>query len=886
MAKRIFELARELGVQSKVVLAKCRAEGLDIKNHMSTLSAGLEATISDWFSEGVHKTAVETAQHVDLGFARKAAKAARKRRRKKADKPTEAAAEEIIEPQADQPVPAASAAETAAEEQPAQAAPLAEEPLAEIAEVQADQPRPEEPPADQVQPPEEPESPQEPEPQPEKKQVTPAGPQVVPAPAKLQGPRVVRVEKPDFIDRPPPRRRPPVVLTRPEPAAPVPLKREGKEGDGRAAKKHAKRRSPRRKRGRTADSGEKLKEWRNRDLMEREARLAAASGGGLRRHRATVSRKGDIGAGAKLGQVEIDEPITIKKLSAETGVKSALIIRKLMEAGTLLTINSGITSQQAEAAVLEFGIELVIRRDKTAEEKVLEKLDEREKGNAASRAPVVTFLGHVDHGKTSLLDKIRNTVVAEGEAGGITQHIGATRYDSGDRHVVFLDTPGHEAFTAMRARGANMTDVVVLVVAADDGIMPQTIEAISHARAANVPIVVALNKIDVPNANIQRVMGQLAERDLSPQEWGGQTEVIQTNAISGDGIDSLVETLSLEAELLELTSEPDAPARGFVMEAEMDPGKGVIARLLVRDGTLRIGDSVLAGSSFGRVRRMLNDRGNVITEAPPSTPVEISGLDQVPEAGDRFYAVADMDMARAAAAERREQLRAQSLAAVPERTLESLIGQIEAGQVNKLSLIIKADVQGSIEALLGSLEKLGTDEVQVEIIHAAVGGISTGDVALAEASGAVIIGFNVVAGAATRHEADARGVDIRRYRVIYNIIDDIRRMLEEGLAPEIREEIIGRAQVRQTFKVSRIGTVAGCIVTDGTISRNAKVRITRDDIVIEDERSLDSLRRFKDDVRDVRSGMECGLKLAGYDDIKEGDILEFYQRVEVARKLQ
>jgi len=868
LAKRVFELARELDVQSKAVLEKCRAEGIDIKNHMSTLSAGLEATISEWFSDGEPKTAVEVTEHVDLAKARKAAK---KRRRKKAKEPEE------------ELPPPAEVVEKKVESRPPEApAPVAEATVAETTE----QPPPEPPVVKKEKAASGEEAP--PDAGAKTKEVKPAGPQVVPAPAKLQGPRVVRVEKPDIVSRPP-RRRAPVVLTRPEPPAPAPVKREGREGEEREgpARKRPKRRSPRRRSGRTAESGEKLKEWRNRDLLEREERLAAATGGGLRRRRAAVSRRGGEQAQAiATGGVEINEPITVKKLSAATGLKSASIIKKLMELGTMVTINSVITSEQAEAAVQDFGMELIIRRDKTAQEKLLEKLEARKKGQTASRAPVVTFLGHVDHGKTSLLDKIRDTAVAEGEAGGITQHIGATRYDVGDRHVVFLDTPGHEAFTAMRARGANMTDVVVLVVAADDGVMPQTVEAVSHARAAGVPIVVALNKIDVPNANVQRVLGQLAEHGLAPQEWGGQTEVIRTSAVTGEGIDHLVETLSLEAELLELAAEPDAPASGFVMEAEMDPGKGVVARLLVRDGTLRVGSPILAGSSFGRVRDILDDRGRSITQAPPSTPVEVSGLNEVPEAGDRFYAVADLDQARAAASERREQLRAKSLAAVPERTLEGLIGQIEAGQINKLSLIVKADVQGSIEALLGSLEKLGTDEVQVEIIHAAVGGISTGDVALAEASDAVIIGFNVVAGPVARQQAEAAGVDIRLYRVIYSIIDDIRGMLEEGLTPEIREETTGRAEVRQTFRVSRVGTVAGCHVTDGLVSRNSMVRITRGDIVIEDERSLESLRRFKDDVREVRAGMECGLKIAGYDDIKEGDILEFYQRIEVARKLR
>ncbi|MGB2824875.1 MAG: translation initiation factor IF-2, partial [Phycisphaerae bacterium] len=656
-------------------------------------------------------------------------------------------------------------------------------------------------------------------------------------------------------------------------------------------RKKGKRRSPRRRSttGRSADSGagERLKEWRERDLQERSARLAAAAGGGLRRHRASVSRK-DLGLGGpavKAGRVEIVEPISVKSLSAATGLKSAVIIRKLMERGTLATVNQTVGVELAEAIIADFDIELVVRRAKTAEEELVERLAAREVGGKQPRAPVVTFLGHVDHGKTSLLDRIRHTAVAPGEAGGITQHIGAYRYDMEDKHVVFLDTPGHEAFTAMRARGANMTDVVVLVVAADDGVMPQTVEAISHARAAEVPIVVALNKIDVPNANVQRAMGQLAEKKLQPREWGGDIEVIQTSAETGQGIGELVEVLSLEAELLELTAEPHAPATGYVIEAEMDPGRGALARLLIRNGTLKVGNILLAGRGYGRIRQIKDDKGKEIDQAGPSTPVEVAGLDEAPAAGDRFYIVHDIDDARQVAEDRRQRARAEHLGTSTRVTLEGLLSQIEAGEVSEVPLIVKADVQGSIEALRGSLEKLSTGEIRVNILHAAVGGISTGDVTLAEASGAIIIGFNVVPDAAARQLAERAGVDIRAYRVIYDIVDDMRSVLEGGLAPEIREETLGRAEVRQVFKVSRVGSIAGCYVTDGLVSRSCLVRITRDNIVVEDERSLDSLRRFKDDAREVRAGLECGLKISGYDDIKEGDILEFYQKVEVARKL-
>jgi len=867
LAARVFELARELDVTSKAVLAKCRAEHLEIKNHMSSLSAGQEATIREWFSGGAGGTAVETAEQVDLQKARREAK---KRRRKKLQAEQQVAAE--VAEQAPAEVAEAAEAPTAAvAELPEVETPAAEQ-LADEAEKIAEA----QPPAKQAKPPEA-----------KKEVIKPAGPQVVPKPAELKGPRVVRVVKPDTVR--PPRRRGALISEAVGPPTlgipPKPGSRVGEEEKG-FGRKRSKRRSPRRRPGRTADSGERLREWRDTDLAERSQRLAAAAGGGLRRRRASVSRKALVpGASVKAGPVALEEPITIKSLSAATGVKSARIIRKLMDMSVMATLNQVIDREQAEAVMAEYEIELEIRRASTPEEELLKKLSSRPKGETAPRAPVVTFLGHVDHGKTSLLDKIRQTSVVDGEAGGITQHIGAYRYDKGNTHVVFLDTPGHEAFTAMRARGANMTDVVVLVIAADDGVMPQTVEAISHAKAAGVPIVVALNKIDLPSADVQRAMRQLAEQDLQPREWGGQVEVVQTSATTGEGIETLVETLSLEAEMLELRGATDAAASGFVVEARMDPGLGVLATLLVLDGTLHAGDVLLAGRGYGRVRQMLDDRGRSVSAAGPATPVEVAGLDEVPQAGSRFYVVDSIDQAREVAEDSRRQARSASLTAAPQRTMEGLLSRIEAGEINELTLILKADVQGSIEALVAALDRLGTDEVRVNILHAAVGGISTGDVALAEASEAIIIGFNVVPDTAARQLAESEGVDIRLYHVIYEVMQDVRRALEQGLAPEVREETLGRANVRQIFRVSRVGTIAGCLVTDGVANRNAKVRIIRDNVIIEDNRNLDSLRRFKEDAREVRAGLECGIKIAGYDDIKEGDVLEFWRQIEVARTL-
>ncbi|MDY6913389.1 MAG: translation initiation factor IF-2 [Planctomycetota bacterium] len=860
MATRVFELARKLGVGSKDVLTKCRAEGLDIKNHMTTLSAGLEATISEWFSESASGTAIETTEHVDLDKVRAKAE---KRRRRKPKKPKTQPAEEVAD--VEKTEPAAEEAEAAE----------AETPVAEVGAAEAEQPAATEVEAEPAEAP-----PEKPKPA----VVGPAGPQVVPAPAKMQGPRVVRVERPDKLAPPPRRRTPPPVSTGPSIVYGAPKRAKVPLQPEEPTRRKGKRRSPRRRGGRSADSGEKLREWRDQDLAERSERLAVASGGGLRRHRASVSRKvGDTGPSIKTGQVEIDEPITIKSLSAATGIKSVAIIKKLMEMNVPASVNQVIDRELAEMVVLDYDIELAVRQATTAETALFKKLKARPETQKTPRAPVVTMLGHVDHGKTSLLDTIRGTTVVAGEAGGITQHIGAYRYDKDNKQVVFLDTPGHEAFTAMRARGANMTDVVVLVVAADDGVMPQTVEAINHAKAAGVPVVVALNKIDVPNANIQRALGQLAEHDLQSREWGGDIELIQTSAETGEGIDNLVEILSLEAELLELTAETDAPASGYVIEAEMDPTRGALVRLLVLNGTLSLGDTVLAGMSYGRVRQMVDSHGRSVTEVGPSTPVEIVGLDDVPQAGDRFYVADDLDLVRAVAEQRREQARTKHLAPREKMTVESLLGQIEAGESNELPLIIKADVQGSVEALRGSLQKLNTDEARLNILHSAVGGISTGDVGLAEASNAIIIGFNVVPDAAARQLAEAKNVDIRRYRVIYDIIKDVRKAMEEGLAPEIREEILGRAEVRQVFQISRLGTVAGCLVSDGLAQRNAKVRIIRDNVVVEDNRTLDSLKRFKDDAREVRAGIECGIKIAGYNDVKKDDIIEFYQQVEVAR---
>ncbi|MBN2582604.1 MAG: translation initiation factor IF-2 [Planctomycetes bacterium] len=610
---------------------------------------------------------------------------------------------------------------------------------------------------------------------------------------------------------------------------------------------------------------------------------------GERRRRVRTERKKRADEAAAKGHaVEIEEPITVKSLCSAIGVQAGPMISHLMRRGMMISINEAISAELAEEVAVEFGVELKVKAALDIEEAIKAEVDAMDgpttEPHDAARAPVVTFLGHVDHGKTSLMDCIRSTHVVDGESGGITQHIGAYHVDIGERGVTFLDTPGHEAFTAMRARGAKVTDIVVLVVAADDGIMPQTEEAINHARAAEVPIVVALNKVDLPNANVQRVLGQLAERDLVPEQWGGKTIVVETSATTGLGIDTLLESLQLEAELLELKADPTRPARGAVIEAEMREGLGAVLNLLVQDGVLRVGDILLGGLAVGRVRAMTDDKGRTIDEAGPSMPVSVSGLSVLPDAGDQFYVFKDLQKAREFADQRHVRERQESLATRKHVTLEDLFEQMEAQEVSELRVIIKADVQGSVEVLKQSVGDFKHPEVKVKVLHAAVGAINESDVLLADASDAVVIGFHVIVDTVARALAEQKGVDIRLYSVIYQVLDDLKMALEGMLAPETKQEIVGHVVVRQTFKVSRLGTIAGCYVTDGVIRRTNTVRVSRQGVVVH-EGQLDSLKRFKDDGREVSAGMECGLKLIGFDDVKIDDVIEAIQTVQIKRKL-
>lgn len=581
-------------------------------------------------------------------------------------------------------------------------------------------------------------------------------------------------------------------------------------------------------------------------------------------------------------EVHVPETITVADLAHKMAVKAAEVIKVLMNLGQMVTINQVLDQETAMIVVEELGHTAIAAKLDDPEAFLMDEAAQEDVPELP-RAPVVTVMGHVDHGKTSLLDYIRRAKVASGEAGGITQHIGAYSVGTPNGKITFLDTPGHEAFTAMRARGAQVTDIVILVVAADDGVMPQTREAIHHAKDAGVPIVVAINKIDKPEANPERVKQELVAEEVVPEEYGGDSPFVPVSAKTGQGIDDLLENVLLQAEILELKAPVDAPAKGVVIEARLDKGRGPVATLLVRSGTLRRGDIVLAGSSYGRVRAMLDENGKAITEAGPSVPVEIQGLTEVPAAGDEMLVLSDERKAREIALFRQGKYRDVKLARQQAAKLESMFENLGEG-TQTLPLIIKTDVQGSQEALANSLLKLSTDEVRVQVVHAGVGGISESDVNLAIAAGAVIIGFNVRADQGARRLAENNGVDIRYYNIIYDAVDEVKAAMSGMLAPEKREEVTGLAEIRQIFSVSRIGNIAGCMVLEGVVRRDSQVRVLRDNVV-QWTGQIDSLRRFKDDVREVKAGFDCGITLRGYNDIKVGDHLEFFEVREIARTL-
>ena len=600
------------------------------------------------------------------------------------------------------------------------------------------------------------------------------------------------------------------------------------------------------------------------------------------RHKKSETQKKTVKIPERKKAITIGEITTVKELSEKTGISVANIIKQLMQLGIMATINQEIDYDTALLVANEFGVDPELKATKKFED-ILSELDEEDDPEKlVKRAPVVTVMGHVDHGKTSLLDAIRNTTVTEEEAGGITQHIGAYTIKVNTKFVTFLDTPGHEAFTSMRARGAQVTDLAILVVAADDGVMPQTVEAINHAKSANVPIIVAINKIDKPAANPDRIKQQLAEHGLLVEEWGGDVIAVPVSALRREGIDELLEMILLVAEMEELKANPNRPAKGTIVEAELDKGRGPVATILVQNGTLHIGDSIIAGTAHGRVRAMLDDRGKRIKKAGPSVPVEVLGLSEVPEAGDIMYVVEDDKLSKQIAEERKDKEKEAQQKVSNITTLDDLFEQIKEGEVRELNLIIKADVQGSAEAVKQALGRLSTDEVRVKTIHSGVGAITESDVMLAKASNAIIIGFNVRPVTNAYELAEKEQVDIRTYRVIYDAIQDVEAAMKGLLDPEFKEVVIGRLEVRATFKVSGVGVVAGCYVTNGVVRRNAHVRVVRDGVVIH-EGEIASLKRFKDDVKEVASGYECGLGVENFNDIKENDIIEAFINKEIER---
>ena len=619
---------------------------------------------------------------------------------------------------------------------------------------------------------------------------------------------------------------------------------------------------------------------------EYEEELAESLNKGVRKKKKTKKElereEVERNAEAACGVIEIGETITVKELCEKLGKPTNDVIKNLIFLGVMAGVNQEIDFATAEKLCEKYEV-LVEKKEAETELEAFEDENDVVEENLEKRPPIVTIMGHVDHGKTSLLDAIRHAKVTASEAGGITQHIGAYTVSLNGEKITFLDTPGHEAFTAMRARGAQVTDIVILVVAADDGIMPQTKEAINHCKAADVPMIVAINKIDRPGANIDRVKQELTEHGLVSEDWGGDTICVPVSAKTGENLESLLEMVLLTAEMQELVADPNRKAKGTVIEAKLDKGRGAVASLLIQNGTLNVGDSILVGSTYGRIRAMFDDRGKKIKSAGPSIPVEVLGLSEVPAAGDRFVVVKDEKTARNMAEARKEKIRTASHQSSNRVSLEDLYSQIQEGKVKELSIVVKADVQGSVEAIKQSLEKLSTDDVKVRVIHGAVGAITETDVTLGAASNAIVIGFNVRPDNNAIAQADRDGVEIKTYRIIYDAIEDVKSAMIGMLDPEYKEVVNGKAEVRMTYKISNVGTIAGCYVTDGKIVRNSEIRVIRDGIVIF-ESKLASLKRFKDDAKEVARGYECGLSVEKFNDLKEGDVIESYSMEAIKRK--
>jgi translation initiation factor IF-2 len=888
MAKlRVYELAKELEMTNSDLVARLQDMGIQVKGHMSSLDENQAQMVRDMVAGRSQQMIVE--KRVGRGVIR------RRRKIVAAEPAVEADSEEAEIPEepafeAAPPPPRAPSPPSRAPER------IAEKRLEEAATAEAPAPESLAPP-----PVEEPPAPLEPVVRaPSSPQPGVAPPEVVVKPVEAEEPKKEEAKKPRRRMRKDipakiiklPERVPeataevvsakPAEVVKPVAAVPklvesVPITEQESEAGLRAKKKRGKRREEEEAAARRRLPPSRRKEvFTGDDLYGERATVRGRKG--VARPVVKELRKPEITVPKAIKRrIRLDDAVTLASLAKRMGVKATDVIKKLMGLGVMAALNQTIDFETASLVASEFNYE--VEKVSFIEEDIMQAEPDRAE-DLRPRPPVVTIMGHVDHGKTLLLDAIRHTNVTEGEAGGITQHIGAylVSLDGGD--VVFLDTPGHEAFTAMRARGARVTDLVILVVAADDGVMQQTIEAINHAQAAEIPILVAVNKIDKPNANPDKVKRQLAELGLTPEEWGGHTTMVQVSAKKGTGIEELLELILLQAELLELKANPSKMARGRVIEAKLDRGKGPVATVLVQEGTLRAGETFVCGTFFGRVRALLDDRGRKVENATPSLPVEVHGISGVPQAGDEFVVVADEKQAKQVATHRQLKHREAELSRTTKVTLDNLFSRIREGETKELKVVLKTDVQGSLEAILDSLQKLGTAEIKVRIIHSAVGAVTETDVMLASASDAIIIGFGVRAETKVQELADREKVDVRYYDVIYQIISDVKAAMEGMLEPTYRETFMGRAEVVQTFNIPKVGTIAGCIVQEGRVERGAKVRVLRDSVVINDGK-VASLRRYKDDAKEVRAGQDCGIGVENFNDIKVGDVLETYSLEEI-----
>ncbi|MEC7520100.1 MAG: translation initiation factor IF-2 [Myxococcota bacterium] len=891
---RVYEVARELGMNNRELLGRIQSLGIQVRNHMSALEPAEVERVRRALDKDKAENTVET----------RIRKTVIRRRTKKKPKPevAEAPAAEAKAPSSEaSPPPEPEPRPEVRAPEPPKPAPEPPKPAAEPAVAKA-----EEPPAPKA---EEPKAAPEPKPEPKpepvaEKPAAKAEPEPKPEPVKAPEPERIQPPPPPATGGPEPTRipaQPPATATGPavpphRPSQPAPAAQRlghanlppgvlsrgnqtapsaggiSEAARNRIVSQHAQSRGPRR-----------------REVGRRELGQPGRPTGGRRKQRISSNRKGmktEITVpSAQKRIIKIEDNIALQTLAGRMSLKATDVLMKLMQMGmTSVTINSTLDSDTAKIIASEFNYE--VENVAKSEDELINEMRGAfadEASDRLSRAPIITVMGHVDHGKTSLLDKIRQADVAGGEAGGITQHIGAYRVETEKGPIVFLDTPGHEAFTAMRARGAQATDVVVLVVAADDGVMPQTKEAINHAKAADVPIVVAVNKIDKPDAQPQQIRQELVGYGLQPEEWGGTTLFVDVSAISGQGVDVLLESLSLQAELLELEANPNIPAEAVVLEAYLDRGRGAVANVLVRNGTLRQGDTVVAGPAMGKVRALTDEHGERLQEAGPATPVEVLGLGEVPSAGDMLYVVENEERARELVDQRQKEasIKAKTVA---KSAMERLQDMVRAGEQQELNLVIKSDVHGSLEALTKALTELTTEKVKVSVIHTGVGGITEQDVMLASASEGLIIGFNVRPAGKAGQVAKAENVEMRFYKVIYEAVDEVKKAMAGLLAPEFREKDLGKAEVRATFGIPKVGTIAGCYVTEGKILRNGKARLVRDAVVVW-EGDIGSLRRVKDDVREVASGYECGIGLAGFNDIKEGDVIECFEMEEIEATL-